>query len=106
MIWNPIILGIIEDPFSTNFWIIVPITVVGFFLCYFRYKLTWIVLPIVMLVCGIFLAGFLEIGNYNHISELSPGLIPKAVFGMIVSITVTIAGAFFGWRRHQKVNLK
>lgn len=107
MIWNPIFLGIIESSFINNFWIIIPITIVGTLLCFYRYKFARIVLPVIFIVCGIFLAGFLELHNYlNNIANSKSFVLSRIIFAMFISVLLPAVGAFLGWQRHQKVILK
>jgi hypothetical protein len=63
MKWHPILLGIIDDPYSQNFWILPVLSIVGSLLCVYRYKLGWIVIPIVTIVSIIFLVGFPRTGQ-------------------------------------------
>lgn len=104
MLWNPIILGIIGDFYSLNLWVLLPIGAVGFLLCCFRFKPAWIVLPVVWLGCGFFLTGFLEKGNYKHISRPDSDLIPNAVFRIFVSALLPVIGALLGRRKQSRLN--
>jgi len=98
MKWNPIILGIIEDAYSNNFWILPLLSIIGFLLCFYRYKLAWIVIPIVSVVSAIFLMGFLERQNYNHITSLSHSM-PRIITFIAISFILPVTGTYFSWRK-------
>lgn len=98
MKWNPIILGIVDDPFSNNFWILPLLSIFSLLVCYYRYKLAWIILPIVIVVFSIFLIGFLEPQNYNHIQFLTHSM-PQKIASIIVLLMLPFIGTFFGWRK-------
>lgn len=98
MIWNPIILGIIDDPYSNNIWVLPVIAVFGTLLCFYRYKLAWVVIPIVSIIAVIFLAGFLEPQNYQHIQSLSHTM-PRILTSIAVFTILPIIGTYLSWRR-------
>jgi uncharacterized membrane protein len=98
MKWNPILLGIIDDPFSNNFWIMSLILIVGLLLCYYRYKLAVIVLPTIAVISAIFLIGFLEPQNYNHIQFLSHSM-PRIITSIIILFILPFIGTYLGWRK-------
>ncbi len=98
MKWNPILLGIIDDPYSNHLWILPLISLFGLLLCYYRYKSAWVVIPIVSLVSAIFLIGFLEPQNYNHIQSLSHNM-PRIIASIIVLFILPFIGTYFGWRK-------
>lgn len=97
MNWNPILLGVIDDFYSMNLWILPVISVVGLLLCIYRYKLALIVIPAVSIISAIFLAGFLEHNTYVHIQSLSHNM-PYNVATIAVSFILPFIGAFLGWR--------
>jgi hypothetical protein len=103
MYWKPFILGFVDDPYSRNVWVVLLIGAIGFGLCYFRYKLAWAILPIILLTSFYFLLGLLEPTNYNHISTLVPTLIPRAILLILISMVLPIVGAFLNWRK-SKIN--
>lgn len=98
MNWNPIILGIIEDPFSNNFWILPLVSIIGFLLCCYRYKLAWAVIPIVSVIAMVFLIGFLEPQNYNHIQSLSHAM-PRIITFIAISFILPFIGTFWSWHK-------
>jgi len=98
MIWNPILLGIIDDPYSNNLWMLPLISIVGSLLCFYRYKSAWIVIPIVSVVAVIFLAGFLEPENYQHITSLSHSM-PRILTSIVVFLALPFVGTYLSWRR-------
>lgn len=98
MKWHPIFLGIIDDHYSNNFWILPLLSIIGFLLCCYHYKLAWIVIPIVSVVSAIFLTGFLEPENYNHIQSLSHN-IPRIITFIIISFILPFIGTFLSWRK-------
>lgn len=93
MKWNPIILGMLGGVYTTHNWIFIPLGILGFCLCRFRYTLAWLVVPINLIVSGFFLADFYE--NYTGINFLSPRLIPLTIFWMLFSIVLSLIGAYF-----------
>lgn len=104
MNWQLILLGFIDDPYTNHLWLLVLIAMVGTILCFYRYKTGWLIIPIVSVISLIFLRGFLEPENYQHITSLSHAM-PR-ILTMIVSCFVApIAGTYFGLQKHRKKNV-
>ena len=98
MNWNPILLGIIDDPYTNNFWILPLISIFGSLLCLYRYKIAYVIIPIVSVASLIFLAGFLEPQNYRHITSLSDSM-PRTLILIAVFFALPFAGTYVGWLR-------
>jgi hypothetical protein len=98
MNWHPILLGIIDDPYSNHFWMLPLLSIVGSLLCFYRYRLGWVIVPIVSVVSVIFLVGFLEPENYRHITSLSDAM-PRILISIVVFFAVPIIATYFSWRR-------
>jgi hypothetical protein len=98
MKWNPIFLGIIDDTYTNSLWILPLISVIGFLFCFYRYKLAWIIIPIVSLVSAVFLIGFLEPQNYTHIQSLSNNM-PRNIATIIISFILPFIGTFLNLRK-------
>ena len=104
MKWNPFILGMLGDPYTSNILIFPLLGIVGFLLCYFKYKLAWLVIPINSIVCAVFLNYFFTPENYLHISLLAPKLIPVSVIWMCFSVISPLVGAVLN-KRKSKIRL-
>lgn len=96
---NPIILGMLGDFYTSNTWVFIPLGIIGLLLCWFRYKLAWLVVPVNLMICVIFLAYFFDPQNYLHITRLAPKLIPVSIFWMLFSIIAPLIGTHFSWRK-------
>ena len=98
MKWQPILLGIIDDPYSQNFWILPVLSIVGSLLCVYRYKLGGIVIPILSVVSIVFLVGFLEPENYRHITSLSDWM-PRTLVEIAIFFALPFLGTYLSWLR-------
>ena len=98
MNWNPILLGIIDDPYTNKFWILPLLSIFGSLFCVYRYKLAYGIIPIVSVASLIFLAGFLEPENYQHITSLSDSM-PRTLILIVVSFALPFLGTYVGWLR-------
>jgi hypothetical protein len=104
MKWQPILLGIIDDPYSRHFWILPVLSIVGSLLCVYRYKLAWGVIPIVCIASIIFLVGFLEPENYRHITSLSDWM-PRTLVEIGIFFALPFLGTYLSWLRLKNKNV-
>ena len=104
MKWTPVLLGMLDSPFTSHTWIFIPLGIVGFLICYFKYKLAWAILPIIALICAMFLIYFYQ--DYRHITGLAPRLIPTAILMMIFSIVFPLIGTFLSWQKSKTKKTK
>lgn len=80
------------DFFHLNLWMLIVFGILGYALCYFRYKLAYWVMPGVLLVCIAFVFGVLP-GNLPVLRGLEPLTWVRIGFSIFIAIVLPVAGA-------------
>jgi membrane protein implicated in regulation of membrane protease activity len=100
MEWHPLFAGMLDDPYLNDIWILVVLSIVGSLLCLYRYKLAWVIIPIVSIVSAVFLIHVLEPEHYRQITTLSNSM-PRILTLIIGSLALPVVATCFSWRKHR-----
>jgi hypothetical protein len=90
--------GMLDDPYMGYVWLLLPCSVIGSLICFYRYKTGYVIIPIIGIVSALFLRYFLEPENYRRITTLSDAM-PRGSLCSIGSVGLRIVAMYFGWRR-------
>jgi hypothetical protein len=90
--------GMLDDPYMLYVWLLLPCSIVGSLICLYRYKIGYVIIPIIGIVSALFLRYFLEPETYRQITTLSDAM-PRLIALTIGSIALPIVAMYFGWRR-------
>lgn len=71
------------------------IGIFGFLFCFFRYKFVWRVVPIVVLICILYL---FKLGELHPLSEVP---VRSIVLSMFFATALPVAGALIGFERRK-----
>jgi hypothetical protein len=91
----------LDDPYVDRVWVVLVVSLAGSILCFYRYKLAWLIIPIVSIVAGIFLVHFLEPDNYGRIVVFSNSM-PWLLAITIGSFILPVVATYLSWRRISK----
>jgi len=105
MNWRLILAGIVDDPYVDRQWILLVLSCGGAMLCLYRYKLGFLVIPIVAFVAAIFLTHFYEPDVYRRITKIA-NRTPPPIMATFLSIGLPIAVTFVSWRKSRNNILK
>ena len=95
-----IFAGMLDDPYLNDIWILLVLSIVGSLLCFYRYKLGWVIIPIVSIVAAIYLTHALEPENYRRIITLSESM-PRIIALIIGSFALPVVATYFSWRKYR-----
>ena len=90
--------GMLDDPYMGYVWLLLPCSIIGSLICFYRYKIGYVIIPIIGIVSALFLRYFLEPENYRQITTLSDAM-PRLIVLTIGSVVLPIVAMYFGWRR-------
>jgi len=93
--------GFLDDPYVDQVWIVLVLSIIGSLFCLYRYKLGWIIIPVVSVVAAIFLVHFLEPDNYRRILVFSNSM-PWLLTITIGSFALPIGATYFSWHESSK----
>jgi len=93
-----IFAGMLDDPYIGYAWILLAFSIIASVLCFYRYKLGYVIIPITGIVSAVLLRHFLDPENYGPITSLSD-LMPKLIVTAIGAVVLPILATYFGWRR-------
>ena len=96
-----IVAGIVDDPYLDRMWILIALSIGGSMLCFYRYKIGFIVIPIVTLVASVFLKHFYETDTYRRITTIA-NRTPRPIVGAITCLLLPIAMTCVAWFKSRK----
>ena len=86
------------DFFDLNLWMFIVIGILGYGLCYFRYKLSYWVVPAVLLVCIAFVINVLP-ANLPELHALEPLTWVRIGLSIFLAVVLPIAGGLADYDR-------
>jgi len=98
MRFHVVFAGMLDDPYMGYVWLLLPCSIIGSLICFYRYKIGYVIIPIIGMASAIFLRHFLEPDTYRAITSLSDAM-PRLIVLTIGSVVVPIGAMYFGWRR-------
>ncbi len=90
--------GMLDDPYLLYVWLLLPVSILSTVLCLYRYKIGYVVIPMIAIVAALFLRYFLAPDTYRAITTLSHAM-PWLIALTIGSVVLPIVSMYFGWRR-------
>src|SRR5689334_7920790 len=90
--------GMLDDPYLLYVWLLLPVSIFFSALCLYRYKIGYVIIPVIGIVSALFLRYFLEPDTYRAITTLSHAM-PWLIALTIGSVVLPIVAMYFGWRR-------
>jgi hypothetical protein len=90
--------GMLDDPYMLYVWLLLPCSLIATPICFYRYKLGYVIIPVIAIVSALFLRHFLEPDTYRAITTLSHAM-PWLIVLTIGSVVLPIVAMYFGWRR-------
>ena len=93
-----VLAGMLDDPYLLYVWLLLPCSIVGSVLCLYRYKIGYVIIPIIGIVSALFLRYFLQPETYRAITTLSDAM-PRLIALTIGSVVLPVVATYFGWRR-------
>src|SRR5437868_11421731 len=90
--------GMLDDPYMGYVWLLLPCSIIGSLNCFYRYKIGYVIIPILGIASAVFLRHFLEPETYRAITSLSDAM-PRLIVLTIGSVVLPLVAMYFGWRR-------
>jgi len=90
--------GMLDDPYMGYVWLLLPCSIIGSLICFYRYKIGYVIIPLIGTASALFLRHFLEGDTYRAITSLSDAM-PRLIVLTIGSVVLPIVGMYFGMRR-------
>jgi hypothetical protein len=97
-----IFAGMLDDPYMDYVWLLLLLSLVSALVCWYRYQLGYVLIPVAGIVAAMFLRHFLEPDTYRAIITLSNAM-PRLLVVTIGSFILPVVATYLGWRRSRSV---